>query len=815
MNWHLTPLSGLILLAAVIPLGLLVLARLRPAMLARPQFCLLLAAIIVWQVGYSLEWGTQSFTQKLFWAQVEYLGIVWVPLLWALLVAEATHQSSWLQLPRIRWLAVLPMVTIVMVWSNDAHGLVWSQITLSAGSATGPLHFEHGPWFWLNVFYTYFLVILSWVWLVQELRRPFSVHRRQVALLLGISTLPVAANLAYLVFRQQLNGLDLTPIGLGLAALVYGLAVAWDNSYVLLPVARAVLIEALQDGVVVMDASNRILDINPAARSMLSNPKEEVISRPVNAALPFLDSLVANPVPQSEIELSPGRFVEVRTIPLNNRGVFVGHLVLLRDISERKQAELALQDSELKFRTLVQVSSDAIFIIDNETGQILDVNEAGPAMYGYTREELLSMKNTDVSAQPEETRIATHSTEIGQVLVPVRYHRRKDGTVFPVEIIGKAFEWKGRTVHAAAIRDISERVRVDKQLEGLLKAERSRVKQLDALRMIWVELATEFDLNSLLSKILESARSLLSADTGELSLYEPEEDQLRVVASCGFDKDTGGDIVPMGEGLMGLSAQTKQPLLVKNYQKWENRSPRYSTLVLEEAVGAPMLSGGVLLGSVVLGSFQPNTFDASSMDLLNLFVQQASLAIHNARLFEQLNDLAVTDTLTGLFNRRHFFYQAETLVIRAQRYSSPLSAVMIDLDHFKEINDTFGHSAGDHVLREVARVLSAALRKSDLIGRYGGEEFCVLLPEIDLEEARAAAERLRQEVFNLQIPTLKGTAAVTASLGVATLNLSGETLDQLLQRADAALYRAKRAGRNAVSVEAGGGADVMVDDKLQ
>ncbi|WP_161542458.1 diguanylate cyclase [Levilinea saccharolytica] len=814
MNWHLTPLSGLILLAAVIPLGLLVLARLRPAMLARPQFCMLLVALIAWQVGYSLEWGTQVFTQKLFWAQVQYLGIVWVPLLWALLVAEATHQSNWLQLPRIRWLAVLPMVTLILTWTNDAHGLVWSRVTLSAGGATGPLHFEHGPWFWLNVFYTYFLVALSWVWMVQELRRPLSVHRRQVTLLLGISTLPVAANLAYLIFRQQLNGLDLTPAGLGLAALVYGLAVAWDSSYVLLPVARAALIEALQDGVVVMDAANRILDINPAARSMLSNPKEEVISRPVGAALPFLDSLVANPVPQSEIELSPGRFVEARTIPLKNRSAFVGHLILLRDISKRKQAELALQDSELKFRTLVQVSSDAIFIIDNETGQILDVNEAGPPMYGYTREELLSLKNTDVSAQPQETRTATHSTEIGQVLVPVRYHRRKDGTVFPVEIIGKAFEWKGRMVHAAAIRDISERVRVDKQLEGLLKAERIRVKQLDALRMIWVELATEFDLKSLLSKILENARSLLSADTGELVLYEPEADHLRVVSSCGLEKDTSGDIVEMGEGLMGLAAKTKQPLLVKGYQGWENRSPRYATIALEEAVGAPMLSGGVLLGAVALGSYRPSTFDAASMDLLNLYVQQASLAIHNARLFEQLNDLAVTDTLTGLFNRRHFFYQAESLVIRAQRYGSPLSAVMIDLDHFKDINDTFGHSAGDHVLREVARALSSALRKSDLIGRYGGEEFCVLLPEIDLEEGRTAAERLRQEVFNLQIPTLKGTAAVTASLGVAALNLHGETLDQLLQRADAALYRAKRAGRNAVSVEVGGGTDVMVDGSL-
>ena len=136
------------------------------------------------------------------------------------------------------------------------------------------------------------------------------------------------------------------------------------------------------------------------------------------------------------------------------------------DITERKRAEEALRESEEKYRQLFELESDAIFLIDNETGGILEVNAVGSALYGYSREDLLQKKNTDLSAEPDETRRATVE---GWTRVPVRFHRKKDGTVFPVEITGRHFTWRGREVHIAAIRDITERLQAEEEIRRLAR----------------------------------------------------------------------------------------------------------------------------------------------------------------------------------------------------------------------------------------------------------------------------------------------------------------------------------------------------------
>lgn len=162
--------------------------------------------------------------------------------------------------------------------------------------------------------------------------------------------------------------------------------------------------------------------------------------------------------------------------------------------------------------------------------------------------------------------------------------------------------------------------------------------------------------------------------------------------------------------------------------------------------------------------------------------------------------LASTDALTGLANRRAFDGAAEQEVKRALRYHMPLALVMTDLDRFKTINDRFGHHVGDQVLQHFSHTLSAAVRNIDLVGRWGGEEFAILMPGTDLEEAARAAERMRQVVQNSVPPPGDGACAYTASFGVATLHGETPTLVSLFRRADAALYRAKDKGRNRVEL---------------
>jgi diguanylate cyclase (GGDEF)-like protein len=212
-----------------------------------------------------------------------------------------------------------------------------------------------------------------------------------------------------------------------------------------------------------------------------------------------------------------------------------------------------------------------------------------------------------------------------------------------------------------------------------------------------------------------------------------------------------------------------------------------------------------------MGEFS-EAFNAMVMSLeearTGLQQSRAELAERNAELLHEIaerkkaedayRELSIRDPLTELFNRRHFFYLAEQELERSRRYRRPLSAVMLDIDHFKTVNDRFGHATGDLALIAVADDIRHSLRKVDLAGRYGGEEFAMLLPEADPPNALAAAERLRSQIASRIIPTEKGELKFTVSLGISSTG-HGEaktTIDILFERADQALYKAKESGRN-------------------
>ncbi|OHC91504.1 MAG: hypothetical protein A3J87_01760 [Sideroxydans sp. RIFOXYB12_FULL_59_6] len=171
------------------------------------------------------------------------------------------------------------------------------------------------------------------------------------------------------------------------------------------------------------------------------------------------------------------------------------------------------------------------------------------------------------------------------------------------------------------------------------------------------------------------------------------------------------------------------------------------------------------------------------------------------RLERELVRRAQTDVLTGLNNRRHFYDLAEQELARAKRYGKPLAMLMLDVDHFKQVNDSYGHHAGDAVLRKLSEVCIAALREIDVIGRYGGEEFVVLLPETDAHRALEAAERLRHALAEAEVPLAGGDMLrFTVSIGVSNLVATDADLDSVLKRADKGLYEAKNSGRNRVCV---------------
>jgi diguanylate cyclase (GGDEF)-like protein len=217
------------------------------------------------------------------------------------------------------------------------------------------------------------------------------------------------------------------------------------------------------------------------------------------------------------------------------------------------------------------------------------------------------------------------------------------------------------------------------------------------------------------------------------------------------------------------------------------------------SLSIPLHLGERQLGVLTLIMAPQAVFSGDEINLLQTIGDQYSAAVERAGLFENAEHLATVDALTGLIVRRHFFQTAQKEFERTKRYGHPVTIAMLDIDFFKYVNDKFGHLIGDYVLQQVAERCKSVLRSSDMIGRYGGEEFVILLPETDLEKAKRIADRIRQLVMNRPIVTERGDVNLTVSIGLACLEPgSNNNLEQILDLADQALYRAKDLGRNRI-----------------
>jgi len=370
--------------------------------------------------------------------------------------------------------------------------------------------------------------------------------------------------------------------------------------------------------------------------------------------------------------------------------------------------------------------------------------------------------------------------------------------------------------------EISERERVQDEVSRLNAELEQRVAQrttqIEAANQSLSERNREIMLLSEMSQVLQSCvteqeafqaaprfcERLHPGAAGALYLTRASRDQVEMVAAWGEPRERA----PLFRPPDCWALRRGRPHEVR-----EDGSGLVCPHVQETATSlAPYLCIPLMAQGETLGLFHiefpgkaraspDHEIAPSERALATTLTEQLASALANLKLRESLRQQSVRDALTGLFNRRFLEESLQRELARTQRNGKPLAAIMIDVDHFKRFNDTFGHDAGDLVLREVGALLRRQVRGSDIACRFGGEEFLVLLPEAALETARERAERLRQAVHELQ-PLQNGRAlgAITISLGVALFPDHGDTPESLVQAADAALYQAKKAGRDRVVV---------------
>lgn len=464
----------------------------------------------------------------------------------------------------------------------------------------------------------------------------------------------------------------------------------------------------------------------------------------------------------------------------------------------RARLYTAVRQSEERFHALSDLTLEGVAIHDQ--GRIVEANLSLARMLGYEPVELIGRSVLTLFAPASRAHVLVDARPRAEQQVEVTT-LCKDGTTFPAELHSRLAPYQGRLLRVVSIRDITERKRAEEAL-------RRQNEELAALHETTLGLINQLDPNQLLAAIIARAAALIGTTHGYLYVVEPDQQTMVTRLGIGVFAHQIGARVRWGEGLSGRVWSSDAPLAVDDYNKWTGHLPDRESLGLHAMVGIPLRSGAAVVGVIGLAFAAPGRKIApDEIALLTRFGQLASLALENARLYaaaqqelterkraeETMAHLALHDSLTNLPNRALLHERLRQAILDARRNDQPLALLVMDLDRFKEVNDTLGHYFGDVLLRQVGDRLREALRASDTVARLGGDEFAVVLQGAAPEGALWTARKL---LTVLDRPfELEGHALdVGVSIGIARYPDHGADAETLLRRADVAMYIAKRSG---------------------
>lgn len=578
------------------------------------------------------------------------------------------------------------------------------------------------------------------------------------------------------------------------------------------------------EGLTIVDDEEKILFANPAAEtifnvepgSLVGRRMQEFLSQEDIEKLNYETSL-RREGKKSSYELSlhrdDGNIIPV-LITANPKydsdGIFIATYGIFRDITDLKHTQQVLIESEAKFRSFIEQSHVGIVLLDEE-GKVIEWNPILEEFTGLRKDAAVNHFFVDIIEKflPRENRTAKASIQLKSVYEKLTTTKKHEPAQDPIEFQLETIHGNSVVVDllpfpivtrkgvmiGGVFYDMTERKRME-------KAEKEQRMYIEALLDTSEVLNGTLDLDNLFDAILANSDRVIPSDTGIISVYD--NGYLRIVRSRGYLERGLPDITlnpPFRiDGMVNMKwmLETGQPLSIPDISQYPDWNPHPENRWVNSYIGVPLKVRENTIGFISLFSEKKGFYSQGDADRLKPFANQAAIAFENARLYRELQQKADTDELTGLKNRRSFFEMGAREIERTIRFGHPLSALMIDLDNFKDVNDTFGHPVGDLLLKDLSEVLKNKLRNVDLVARYGGDEFIILLPENDAKMAFEVSNRLRAHLEQIVIETSQGKARVTASIGVATMDNHMTTLSALIEHADRALYNAKRFGKNRV-----------------
>jgi PAS domain S-box-containing protein len=349
MSWQATPYVIPLLLAAALSIGLALFVGHRRRAPGSTPFVWLMIGVAVWSLGYAVELASADLSTQLLCARFQYLGIVSVPVAWFLFIQRYAGHDHWLRRRNVLLLAIVPVLTVLLIWTNQFHGLMYAQVRTDTGGPFVVLDVTYGPWFLIHTAYSYCLLVLGTLRLIQMVIISPRPYRGQAIALLLAAFIPWLGNALHITRLSPFGGLDLTPFAFTLTGLMAARALYRFGLFDIVPVARNAVVDSMDDGVLVIDEQSRIIDLNPAAAAILGRSVSELVGQPAAQAFASWSHLIERyrNVYEAQDEIVLGderRHFDLRLSPLHDRdGRLTGRLISLRDITERIRAQSELE----------------------------------------------------------------------------------------------------------------------------------------------------------------------------------------------------------------------------------------------------------------------------------------------------------------------------------------------------------------------------------------------------------------------------------------------------------------------------------------
>jgi diguanylate cyclase (GGDEF)-like protein/PAS domain S-box-containing protein len=372
------------------------------------------------------------------------------------------------------------------------------------------------------------------------------------------------------------------------------------------------------------------------------------------------------------------------------------------------------------------------------------------------------------------------------------------------QVIGVLGFYLRRSEHVFTTRDIPLAEAIGREAgvaidnARLFESAKKRAEEAETLREASNAVTSALELEKVLDQIMTNLDKVVPYDS--CAIFLQEGDSLRIVAARGFPDPQKllGHTFPTDAPLTSEGFQTGKVIIIPDAQRDERFLGWGDSSHVRGWMGVPLFARGKVTGFLTIDSVKSNAYDETDAQLAQAFANQAAIAIENARLFEKIQHLAITDPLTELFNRRQFFELARREFYRSRRYNDEMGLIMLDVDDLKLVNDTYGHQAGDQLIQFIGEQCRSQLRQADIPARYAGDEFIIALPGTNLEGSLQVARRIKERIaagFTIDSQTV---LPVSVSIGVSDLDETCFSLETLIARADKALYTAKAAGKNRI-----------------